>query len=202
MPSKINEAIPIQSFEVVRQQIGSILAVELESQATLQNDNRLGAKVFDERFAKIDRSEGPVVNVTFVSSVLEHADPTGTRYLCTYHIDCYESSRSTQTKRGDTRSLVRLQKLMGVCRGILQHSKYIRLDLNPPLVLSRNVTGMQIAQPEEFQDALAMTMGRLTLNVQVSQNEGTSEPIELTSWISQVKLEETDKGYIFTQSST
>ena len=199
MASIIDEAIPVQAHELIRDRIGEILAVELPRQATLNSDDNLSATVFIERFAKIDRSEGPVVNVTFEAWEELSKDATMQKNRYTFNVDCYHQSKATSSGRGDTLAQMHLQRLMGVCRGVINHSKYKTLAFDPPFIGWRSANKAQIQLQTEAQGAASMVMGRVVVTVEATQTELVSQGVLIKGWISTVKLSETDLGYVFTE---
>lgn len=202
MTPKITTAIADQASEVIRDQIGAILFVEVANQAILQPTADIKATVFVERFAKIDRSEGAVINVTYEGYTELQKDPTMQKNRYTFNVDCYHSGITTPSERGDTKAMRNMQKLLGICRAILNDSQYKTLAFDPPFIGWRSCNAAKIQTPQEAPGALSMVMGRCVIQVDATQSEGTVGGVKVNSWITQVKLEETEKGYIFTEGPT
>lgn len=194
---QIPAAIPTQAFELIRNRIAEILVDELPSQATLQGDSQLNATVYVERFVPFDLTELPAINVSINRGAYSEHTQRSTDGEYTFNIDVHTSAKSTSTVRGDVLAQFRLQKMLGVCRGILEDSRYKTLGFAPPFIESRKVTAMEFAQPTEG-DGTSSVVGRLTFIVRAPDRNGVVTPELIAGYDTQVKLALTNKGYIFT----
>jgi hypothetical protein len=195
---KITEAIGEAGFELVRNRIGEILITELGEQHTLNPINGVtNATVYIERFRSFDNVEVPAVNVTIASDEFGQRTAVSGDGTVTYNIDCYTSAPTTAAIAGDTSAMVRLHRLLGICRAILMDSRYVRLDFTAPFVMSRSVTSMQLAKPQDATDGLSMVMGRLVMTVRIPEEVSQDVLLEIAGYDTQVKLGLTQKGYIF-----
>lgn len=197
----IPDLIPEQGFEKVRDRIGEIITTEFANQLSLLHPtNTPPHKVFVERFAKIDSSDGIVINVGFNDGQLDKEDVISSNWIYTYSIDLYLGKKSSPIARGDSQSLISLERGLGIIRSILRDSRYKRLGFLPPFVLRRSVGRIQVATPDKFKDTLSTTMGRVTISVLVTENEGVSTAENIAEWITQVKLSDSEQGFVFTES--
>lgn len=192
----INGIIEQQNFELVRDKIGEILKIELQNQFSLNPTLKvLDSKVFVERFIKFDKSELPAINVFFNSGNYSNQTALKQDGTYQYNIDMFTSAKSTDLKRGDSLSLVNLQRLAGVVRSILQSSFYIRLGFAAPSISHRSVKSIQISEPQQNMDGSNMMYGRLILEVIFEETAINFVPINLACNDTTIKLFETEKGY-------
>lgn len=199
MTPKINQRIARQAFEVVGEQIGAILSAELASQHAMASDDdrqAVKAHVWKERFVPFDKTELPAVNITFDRVDYSEQSQRQTNGTNVYHIDCYSAAKDSHELRGDQQAKIRLHRLMGVCRAILEDPRYKRLGINYPLIMHRRITSMAIASPDT-NDSLALAMGRLTLEVKFPETTAFITPDTLFNHETTVKLHETEKGYLY-----
>lgn len=192
--------IPQQGFEKVRNRIGEIITEEIANQLILAGvPPTFRHEVFVERFARIDRAEGLVLNVTFVKGDLQNEDISSSQFLYTFNVDAYIGAKWNANVRGDTGGAISLQTVLGWVRAIIRDTRYKTLAFQPPFVLRRTVPLIQVATPDQFKDTLATQMGRVTVEVLLSETEGEPTPLNIGGWITNVKLYETDLGYVFTE---
>jgi len=195
--SEIPTIIPIQNFELVRDRVHEILSDELANQFVLSAVNDNNAKVFLERTVPVDHSELPLVNVSLARSTLETQVVINTDQVLIFNIDVYHGSKSTDTDNGDTLAILKLHRLLGICRAILENPRYKTLGFNSPFIMNRVVTAMDIAE-EGKQDAASIAMGRLTFSVKIPANTELVTPTVADGFDTQMQLELTDKGYTYT----
>jgi hypothetical protein len=195
--SLINGIIQPQAFEVIRDQLGAILAVEVFNQSVLNgNDENLNAKIWIERFIPFDKTEFPSISVALMKGVysgqtVQQADGT-----YSYNIDVFASAKSKNGEKGDSMAMVRLHRLLGICRSILDDPKYKTLGFSKPFIMSKHIGELHIAEPGHG-DALSSVMGRLIINVKAPENYELISAAMLSMNTTIVKLEETEKGYTY-----
>lgn len=197
MAAVITQEIPSQSFEVVRDRIGLILKEEIANQYVITNNPKINANVFSERFAPFDKSEFPAVNV-----LLSNANYTKSTVISDdgdydFFIDVYASGRANNENRGDYNASRNLQKLMGICRSILRSPYYKNLGLSTPCIGSTQVVSMQVMEPKNNQDGTNAIWGRLVLKVKLGETVELQEAVSIGGWKTKVKLNLTDKGYLY-----
>lgn len=197
--SVINKPIKPQAFEIVRDRIGRILADELNNQGQISYDKDLmRVKVWMERFLQFDKTEVPAINVMLAQG--DYSGQTAIQHDGTYRyfIDCYFGAKAGTDGPGDVKAMFKLHKLLGVCRAIIMDPRYITLGFATPkgFIMNRHFESLNIQNPNEREhDADNNVMGRLTLSVKVPE---ASDPITFTNikeFVTNVKLDETDKGY-------
>lgn len=190
-----------QSYELVGDRIAEILADELPEQFALSTaapelKSVLAAQVFTERVVPFDKTEVPCVNVQLASGDYSGQTVKQSDGTYTFFIDCYASAKNTEDAKGDQYALIKLKKLMGVIRAILQDTRYKTLGFTAPFVMSRQVTGIAISNNAQ-QDATHTVMGRITLVVKVPETVELIEPELIAGYQTTVKLFETELGYLW-----
>lgn len=195
--SQITIPIPTQAFELVRNRIADILIDELANQATITYKPELDATVFTERFVPFDKVEMPAVNVMLTRGDYDNQTTIDSDGTYRYNIDCYHKAPTTSIKDGDSEAMRKLQTLIGTCRAILESSKYITLGFVAPFVMNKHVENIQIAAPPDAKDSSSVVMGRITFVVRVPEEVDKLTPELIAGFDTQVKLGDTDKGYIY-----
>ena len=113
-----------------------------------------------------------------------------------FNVDCYASAKSDTSESGDKKATLKLQKLLGSCRAILENSQYKTLGFATPFISNRHIQSITISEPGR-QDALSTVMGRLQMSVRVNELSEVKDADTLTDFLTTVKLFETEKGYFF-----
>lgn len=199
MAAKINTLIPVQSFEIIRDKIALILGEELPNQATLAANPKLDATVYVERYSppnSSELSEAPIVNVLLGQGDYSNQDVTQSTGTYLYFIDIYTKAKANEDEGGDTRAIISLQKILGVCRGILEATQYLTLGFTFPFVMGRKINSIQIAAPSD-PGADSLVRGRLILEVKVPeyQEQVTANLIDGSD--TSVHIEESPQGYLW-----
>lgn len=200
--SVIDVIIQPQVFEMVRDRIAEILAEEIANQYLLTGNEDLNVPVYLERFVPFDKTDLPAINVTLFQGDIGNqvAIQSGGNYR--YAIDCHAMAINTDLQTADSAAMVKLQKLLGICRAILEDPKYKTLGypMAPePIISRRYAETISIAAPNP-QDAASTVMGRLSFVVVSTEKANLIIPPLLAGYETNMKLELTDKGYIFTSS--
>lgn len=199
MAAKIDTLIPQQAWEVVRNKIGAILTEELDNQAgNLYNDDA-DAEVYIERFTKLAVSEDSVISVNLAEGTFDGQTAIDVNGNYTFNVDVFCKAVTTgkdKTAAADHLAMVKLNRLLGICRAILQDARYKTLGFTAPFVMSRQVTRVQIAAPKS-EDEQSHVMGRLQIVVKVPETAGAASGIAADGVDTVVKLVETDLGYKF-----
>lgn len=199
--SVIDQVIPPQAFEVVRDRISRILADEILNQFQISyNADILNVKVWTERFLQFDKTELPAVNVTLAEGSYGGQTAIQSDGTYRYNIDCYFKSKANEDEPGDVRAMIKLQRLLGICRSIIEDPRYIRLGFstNPGFVMNRHFETIQIQNPHQKEhDATNSVMGRLVLSVKVPEITWQARPVDAADFVSTIKLSETEFGYLW-----
>lgn len=195
--SKITQEIPPQGFELIRDKIGEILADEILAQFVLHSDPERNAKVFIERITPIDKTEMPLINVLYSRSGYDNNSAINSDGKNTYNIDVYTGAKTKIAKRGGAESMARLGRILGIIRAILESPFYLTLGFAAPFIMGTEVTGIEIQDPRDNQDAANTVMGRLIFVVDAKEDVEQIQPVTAAGYDTQVKLHETEKGFVY-----
>jgi len=199
--AKITQIIPTQRFELIRDRIAQILALELANQAVLQSNTLFNGKVWVERFIRFDKTELPAINVYFSDASYDHNTAITARGTNTYNIDLHCSAKHENGSDGDKLSMFKLQKLAGVIRAILEDPAYIRLDFANGVIQHTSVSSLRVSEPSQ-EDSFLITSGRLVFTVLSNENTRDLQPIDASEYTTSVTIGETDKGFYFETINT
>jgi hypothetical protein len=194
--SVINGIIPPQKFEVIRDKICAILTDEIANQFVLTSDATLDLDVWRERFIPFDESELPAVNVSVATGNFSGHTQVSTDGTYTYFIDVHTKAATTGDDPGDSLAMLKLQKILGICRAILEDPKYKTLGLTAPIIFFRKCETLSISDPGK-QDAASAVMGRIGFSVKTTETVELITPTQLGRSDTTVKLYLTDKGYFY-----
>ena len=210
--SVINTPIPPQAFEQIRDQIGAVLTVELANQATLQTgplqDILENVNVFQERWAPVGAAELFSVEPFFFSADYDPQDANDSRASNVYYIDvkgrgAYSDVGGGQIEDGDKQAAQNTQRLVGIIRAILEDPNYLCLGFKPnPFIEHTRVVNIKRTEERDTRDANSVMMYRIIFEVQAIE---TTEPIlpgPLNVYNTQVKIAETEKGYLYVLDET
>lgn len=193
---KITKAINILNYEVIRDQIGFILADELPNQATLQNRPYINAEVFIERSIPFHAVEAETINVTLAKGDFNMVTSISQSGTFSYFVDIYTTAKTNQNQRGDNASALKLQRLAATCHQILSNPAYVRLGINNvPMVSGVIVESIQFSEPGRFEEANSLIMARLTVNVRAGNCSQLEDGIDINGSDTTVKLADTEMGY-------
>jgi len=196
----IENIIPTQKFELIRDKIGLILYNEISNQYALTSDEKLNVKIFVERFVAFDKTDFPCINVMFSGSQYSNKNTTVVDADNTFYIDIYTSAIATPLNSGDSLSTFHLHKLLGICRSILSNPQYRGLAITPSIVSSTMVESLQIQEPQNKQDGTSTIMGRLSFRVRAVEDTSLLDANDIDGTETKIKLNLSDKGYISTNN--
>jgi hypothetical protein len=117
-----------------------------------------------------------------------------------FYIDVYVKAKSSQDDPGDQRAMLKLHRLLGKCRAIIEDARYKTLAFATPpgFIMNRHFETIQIQNPNQKEhDSTSSVMGRLILSVKAPEITAYTQPRTLRSFQTTVKLHGTDKGYVW-----
>jgi len=196
MPEIVN-AITARNYELIRDRIANILAIELPSQAILNSDVDLNPTIEIERFVPVKDTELPLVNVMLLRGDYDSYTTIqqGGSYM--YHVDIYTKSKWSDDDRADKLAFMKLQRLTGVIQAILSDSKYSTLGFAPPSLSRVQVNSIKFADPANNKDASSSVMARLEFEVRVPETVEIATLILIGGYDTSVIMGNTAQGYIF-----
>lgn len=176
------------------------------------NISAIPYKIWEERFKRPqpeEYEETPVINVMFANAPLNTLQSVSTQDADnTYVIEVYSGNREPGTEspvnEGDSLAAIKLQRCLAIIRSILMFPEYQRLgfDVAPYFIGKVSANGIQIAQPNGGnENTNNLIYGKINLTVKVS--EGVEQITGITLALSEttVKLNDTEKGYFWTNES-
>jgi len=194
--AKILQVIPKQKFEFLAPRIAEILTDEILNQYLLTYNSDYLVNVFLERSKNLDAELCPGIIVSLARGGFGNEDAISSDGTYNINIDVYTKAKTTKPLRGDSLSSLKLQRLLGICRAIIMNPLYDTLGFQAPFICNRTVSEMPIAVPDS-DDVDNVSMGRLVVNVRCDEGVWVATPPLIEGYDTQVKLGETEQGYIF-----
>jgi hypothetical protein len=195
MPALITNIIPKQGFEIVRDAIGAILVLELTNQKTLQGSTLFPwpVNVFKERLTVMDNEENIYINILVDSATYSNKSQKEVEGRTTYFVDVY--TRGKGNTDGTSESTVTRDKFIGMIRYILSSTMYNTLGMVPGLIGGTMIDSFATLDPASKEDSEYTSFARLTYTVRIQEGQAMWQGIDLVGNDTEVKLEETEKGY-------
>lgn len=194
----IEELIPQQNFEIVRDAIGFILTQEINSQKQKPNSRYFeDVNVFLERTTPIDNSEEVVINIVLASSNFDNKTQKDSQGKTFFNIDVYSSAAASTEQSGSLNSALKLHKYIGLIRYILQHTDYKTLFLPLGIIGGTLIENYNIMENNIKEDSNFFKMGTISFSVRIQESQSMSQPLNLQEIFNEMKIEETDKGYVY-----
>lgn len=162
MPKIIN-IIPTQSFELIRDRITEILIDEINNQLVL-TARPLEITYTVEGSGAIHHNDCPLINVSLERGDFNSKHAASMEGAYVFNIDCYTEAKETNSAQAETLATLNTQKLLGVCRTVLENPVYKTLGFNSPFISKVLCNSIVIADPIK-QDASTVIMGRLTITI-------------------------------------
>jgi hypothetical protein len=200
MSRLITQIISPAAFEYIRDRIIEILLVEIDGQYILTYDPDIepdvALNIFMERQTPVDKVEMSTIIVSLASGGFGNKSQASIDGDYVYQIDVFTNAKSTATTAGDTASSVKLQKIMRICRGILEDPVYKTLAFATPFIMKTYVSEFNIAAGNR-EDSLNSSMGRITFNVQANETSKLKVPSNIAGYKTSVRIDNTGKGYFY-----
>jgi hypothetical protein len=196
MAALITNIIPKSGWEICRDAIGAILLIELTNQKTLQGNafpEEIEGQIMLESLIPADSANQISINILPDSAdYTDHTQSQATA-MYRYFIDIYTSGTSSED------SARRRDKFLSMCAYIFNSAFYRTLGLSAPQGLIGGVYTykFQVTDPIKKEDTDFTSFARLQLHVKVQEVAGVWDGFDLLINNTSVKLENSDKGYIF-----
>jgi len=212
MAVKITYQIPASNFEAVRDRIALILKTEMDNQALLRGtpqtpplpnipNPNYTASFFTERFTVVGKEEGNIITVDIVDGNPSNNTPISQPIEFTYNIDIYVNAVQN-ANYGYYNSAVKLHRLAGLVRHILQSPYYDRLDFANGIIERRTVSKIQFARVSDEQDGAFSRMARVTLTVKMNETQSGIAIVDSGGYDTIINIEETELGYLLIYNNT
>lgn len=181
----IEEQIDLGNFEIVRNQIGIILAEEIYNQLDISgNDMHLG--IFLERTIPIDNSEESVINISVANVDYQDHNLVSMQGSYNFFIDVYAVQIDSPYK---------VQTLLNYIRYILSNQRYRTLDFAPGFIGGTYVNSFEIETKLLSQDSDFTRTSRLMFNVRIMESENMNIGEEFYLNETNYKICESELGY-------
>ena len=181
----IEEQIDSGNFEIVRNQIGIILAEEIYNQLDISgNDMHLG--IFLERTIPIDNSEEAVINISVANVDYQDHNLVSMQGSYNFFIDVYAVQIDSPYK---------VQTLLNYIRYILSNQRYRTLDFAPGFIGGTYVNSFEIETKLLAQDSDFTRTSRLMFNVRIMESENMNIGEEFYLNETNYKICESELGY-------
>jgi len=212
MAVSLNYTVAASNFETVRDKIATILKEEMDNQAIRRGTPQTPplpnipnpdytANFYTERFTPVGKEEGNVITVDIDSGQFDNQIPISQSFECTFNIDIFTSAKHLTTGQGYYNSAVKLHRLAGLVRHILQSPYYDRLGLTNGIIERRSVSRIQFAKVNDEQDAAFTRMARVVFVVRMNENSNQITPVTAAGYDTIINIEETEKGYLLTYNN-
>lgn len=184
--------IPKQGFEIVRDVIGAVLAIEIANQRELI-ESKDSFDLFTERVTPMDDADDVYINIVLDSGNYAIQNQRDTQGRTIYFIDVY--TRGVAEGKGTTDATILLHKYIGWVRYILSSTAYNTLGLPPGLIGGTSIESFATLDPALKEDSQYTRFSRLQFAVRIQENQELWETITLESLHTNVKIDNTEKGY-------
>lgn len=196
MSSIINHIIPQQGYELIRDRVGNILKDELANQFTTFGVTQAKAIVVTEGLSVVDNTEMSKIIISLSEGTYDNQHIGCATAPYRFNIDVFCKSKSSVTGEGSELAAFKLHRLIGICRAILADPLYYTLGFTPGFIERSLVVGIKIGESDP-KDMLNTIGGRLTLDVQVTEDAAMSIGVLVGGLNSKITIEETTKNYEF-----
>lgn len=194
----ISSIIPKSGFEIVRDQICSILLIELTNQKNLQG------LAFPEDFDVLPESLIPTdsADKVTINVLLDSASYTGSTQkdamgATSYFIDVTTVGEDGDGNSGSQNSAFLRDKFVAMIGYIFRSAYYRTMGLPAGTVGNVTVESFATLDPYKKEDSDFTTFARLRLSVRIYENSDAWGTVQLIGTNTTVKLDLTDKGYKF-----
>lgn len=192
--SLIENEIPQQGFEVVRDLIGAILKTELENQKALKGITD-DINVFIGRISPFHQSEKLMFNVLLDSANYSGSHQKGTHGATLFYIDIFVASKESDNVEGGLSSTLKRDLYLGMVRYILQDTHYNTLGLPPGLIMGAEVQSFENFDNNDNNDSSFVKVSRINYSVKISEDQSLWKGVNIASMYTTLQLDLTNNGY-------
>lgn len=194
----IGYKIERQNYEIILEQIGAILVSEFENQETFfYNTDCVGVKFWLERSTTFDKSELPAINLCLSTGQYDNKHAGYANGAYTFYVDVLTNSKTTQDTPGDKLAALKANRLMGICRAIIEDPIYRTLGFARGSLENHGISGFETGAIKNVgdTDALSTKINRLTVSVKAKETTVLPDGLLLLGNLTKVRLNETEKGF-------
>lgn len=190
----ITETIGKQGFELISEQLGAILLLELSNQKKIQC-KKFNLDVYNERQNPIDRSEDVVINVSLNNIAISSHTEREFDSVLNFFVDVYVNGDESIDLSGDAETSQKLNLMLGWARYILSSTRYKTLAFDYGMIMGTYVRNIQFDDNFGEQNGTFSRMARISFEVRAVEGQDMDNGILLGQNNSIIKLEETELGY-------
>lgn len=190
----ITETIGKQGFELISEQLGAILLLELSNQKKIQC-KKFNLDVYNERQNPIDRSEDVVINVSLNNIAISSHTEREFDSVLNFFVDVYVNGDESIDLSGDAETSQKLNLMLGWARYILSSTRYKTLAFDYGMIMGTYVRNIQFDDNFGEQNGTFSRMARISFEVRAVEGQDMENGILLGQNNSIIKLEETELGY-------
>lgn len=209
MSAAITEIITAAGFELVRDALGAMLALEIANQQELQELTD-PLNFYQERMIPFDAaSEQLMFNLSMEGADNSNFTQLSREGKTNYYIEIFAAGKQTPASAGQAEiqgsfdAAKRLHKYLGLCCYILSSPKTKALGFAPGLIAGSYVESIKTAPAEHNKEDTNYTrMGQITFSVRIQETQQGFTPSSLLGIDSNVSLDLTDLGYKYVLNNT
>lgn len=195
MPPKINYPIPTQGYEFARDRIAAILDIELSNQAYVCLDEDLNVAVaIEQNNPYKDEIDLSIIQVCLANGNYDQKHLGSVVGTYQYFLDITVKSKAILTATGDYLSSLKLQRIIGAVRAILEDPAYKTLGFVPGFITRTFVSNFDIADQIK-NDSLSIASCRLVFNVQLTETSKPITPTLIDGYDTIATIGGTNRGY-------
>ena len=196
----IDKVIPVDNFQLIRAKVAEIILRELPNQATLAAKSYINyTKVWVGRSTPFNLSEVPALNLMYETQQYNNKHNLQRFPTVVLSLDIYQSAKhGAGNVYADELLDERLWNVARVIQGILDHPVYRALEL-APAIRHHEVTSITPGV-SDIDDSSRVAMLRMTITVETNSVLLEVDPATLAGTDTEVKLNESDKGYFYTSN--
>lgn len=190
----ITEKIGKQGFELISEQLGAILLLELSNQKKIQCKG-FQLDVYNERQNPIASSEDVVVNVSLNNIAVSSHTEREFDSVLNFFVDVYVNGNESINLSGDAETSQKLNLIIGWARYILSSTRYKTLAFDYGMIMGTYVRNIQFDDNFGEQNGTFSRMARISFEVRAVEGQDMETGNILNQNNSIIKLEETELGY-------
>src|SRR5688572_23937362 len=117
----------------------------------------------------MDKSESVMVNISLDNGSYRNKHQGSSDGLYTFNIDAFANAKTTPSGGGDKLAALKVQRVIGICRSILENPIYQKLGFAGNFVMRTMVMGIEMLYMKGDGDSLNHRVCRLTLEVRANE---------------------------------
>lgn len=197
--AKINNVIPKQNYEIVRDRLADIFIEEIQNQYAYTGDQDLLINIGIEQKVPLDKNELPMMNVCLAQGAFNNKSAGDSDGTFTYNFDFFCDRDNIENLKGDVSAALWASKIAGKTVAIFSNDQYRTLGYEPKNggIVRVTVSSVTIGDVNAG-DARHSVMTRVTMTVVFNQNTPLLDGNILEGFDTSVKMGSSNSGYKYT----